>query len=71
MFPGLVDKIMDYESGNMSDRDVVAFFGELIKSGVVWELQGSYGRQAVAFIESGIIDRKGDVDWERFDELTE
>jgi hypothetical protein len=52
----------------MSDRDVLAFFGELIKSGVVWHLQGSYGRQAAAFIEAGLIDRKGNVNWEKFDE---
>lgn len=48
-----VDKIISYESGTMSDDDMVAFFQELIDDGSAWTLQGHYGRTAKALIESG------------------
>jgi hypothetical protein len=40
---------------------VLKLFAELIRSGMAWELQGCYGRQAAAFVESGVIDRKGNI----------
>ena len=50
----LVDKIITYESGELSDEDeMVEFFQELINNGMAWSLQGSYGRMAMALIESG------------------
>ena len=45
--------IMDFENGNLSDEKIIAGFQELINSGLVWQLQGFYGRTAVALIESG------------------
>ena len=52
-----VGKIMDYESGEMSDDDTINFFQELIDNGMAWELQGHYGRTAQALIEQGYCDR--------------
>ena len=49
-----VDKIIDYESGAMSDDDMVSFFQELINDGSAWTLQGHYGRTAKALIEAGL-----------------
>lgn len=49
-----VDKIIDYESGNMSDDQIVEMFQELIDSGEAWELQGYYGRTAKALIDGGL-----------------
>ncbi len=49
----LIDKIMSYESGEMSDADTIDFFQELIDSGQCWTLQGHYGRTAQALIEQG------------------
>ena len=49
-----VDKVMAYESGEMDENEVVLFFQELINSGLAWELQGSYGRQAQRMIEAGL-----------------
>ena len=49
----LVDKIMDFESGEMNDQEVIEFFQELIDTGQAWSLQGSYGRTAQALIDEG------------------
>lgn len=48
-----VDKIIAYESGELSDEEIISFFQELINSGLVWQLQGHYGRTARALIEEG------------------
>lgn len=48
-----VDFIIEYESGLLSDIEVIEGFQELIDSGLVWQLQGSYGRMAKALIDAG------------------
>jgi hypothetical protein len=53
----MVDKIIAYESGEMSEDEVIAFFQELVDSGLAWQLQGSYGRTAMALIEAGLVTR--------------
>jgi len=50
----LVDKIIAWETGEMTDEvEVISFFQELIDTGKAWTLQGSYGNMAVALIEQG------------------
>ena len=48
-----VSFIMAFEDGELGEDEVVAGFQELINSGLVWQLQGFYGRTATALIESG------------------
>ncbi|KKK91833.1 hypothetical protein LCGC14_2708950 [marine sediment metagenome] len=50
----LVDKIIDFESGEMEQEEVVEFFQELINNSMAWTLQGHYGRTARALIDTGI-----------------
>ncbi len=46
--------IMDLEQGDISDPDVIAECMQvMIDTGVVWQLQGSYGRMAQALIDAG------------------
>ena len=52
MMPNITD-IIDFESGEMDSEDMAEFFQGIINSGVVWQLQGHYGRTAVALIEAG------------------
>ena len=54
-----VDYIMEYESGDISDIDMLHLFANLIETGMAWSLQGHYGRNAQAFIEQDWIDNKG------------
>ncbi|MDE2101472.1 MAG: hypothetical protein KGL39_29775 [Patescibacteria group bacterium] len=52
----IVDRIISYESGELSDEETVELFQDLVDSGLVWQLQGHYGRTAVALIEAGLVD---------------
>jgi hypothetical protein len=52
---------MRWESGEMTQKQTVKFFAQLIKNGMAWTLQGCYGRTACDYIESGMIDRKGNI----------
>ena len=56
-----VDKIIDYESGTLSDGEVLRLFSHLVKTGLAWQLQGHYGRTAHALIEAGALDRRGNI----------
>lgn len=53
-----VDKMISYENGEMDDEEVIAFFQELIDTGMAWTLQGSYGRAASHLIESGLCEMR-------------
>jgi hypothetical protein len=48
------NSIMSYEDGSQDERDTLAMFQDAINSGMAWKLQGSYGRQAMAYIEAGL-----------------
>lgn len=49
-----VDFIIDYEAGVLSEEEeVIDGFQQLIDSGIVWSLQGHYGRTAATLIAAG------------------
>jgi len=50
----MVDQIIAYENGELSEEETVALFQNLIDSGMAWSLQGSYGRTARMLIEAGL-----------------
>jgi len=51
----LVDKIIAFESGEFEDDAIVEFFQELLDSGIIWQLQGSYQRMAQKLIDAELI----------------
>jgi hypothetical protein len=57
----LVDMIMQYEEGTLDADGTLVLYAELIKTGKAWQLQGSYGRAAVALIDNGWIDEDGNI----------
>lgn len=57
-FP-LASQIIAYESGELDENEVIELFQYMVNLGVVWSLQGSYGRTAKALIEAGLIFPKG------------
>lgn len=57
----LTGAIIDFEAGELDKAGVLNLFSHLIKTGMAWTLQGSYGRMAASLIESGHISRTGDI----------
>lgn len=57
----VVGQIMAYEDGELSYEETVELFAELVRSGLAWTLQGTYGRQARYFIQNGVISETGEV----------
>jgi len=51
-----VDRLIDYETGRLTDEEIVDLFQELVDTGLAWELQGSYGRTAKALIDAGLLE---------------
>lgn len=49
-----IDDIISWEDGSMSQEDEIKFFQGMIDSGVVWQLQGMYGRRATELINAGL-----------------
>jgi len=60
-FYPIVDKIIAYEGGELSDKNTLELFSELVKNGMAWSLQGCYGRQAEALIKGGYLSSKGEI----------
>ena len=52
-----VDELMEYEDGRMDEDKVIDLFQRLVKNGMAWQLQGSYGRMAAELIRRGLIKR--------------
>jgi hypothetical protein len=57
----LVDMIIDYESGELEAEATLELFAGLVKNGMAWTLQGSYGRMAESLIRQGYISTSGEV----------
>ena len=57
----LVTNLIAFESGELNAPQTVELFSSLIKSGMAWQLQGSYGRGARNLILQGYLDNKGDI----------
>lgn len=51
-----VDRIIAYESGELSDEETIELFQDLVNNGMAWRLQGHYGRTAEALIEAGLVE---------------
>lgn len=62
----LVDNIIEYEAGELSDKKTLQLFSYLVKTDKVWSLQGCYGRTATALIEDGWLDKQGNITKEIF-----
>ena len=46
-------QVMAFEAGELSYEEMVSLFQNLISSGLVWKLQGFYGRTAEELIAAG------------------
>lgn len=65
----LIDKIIDYELGELDDLGTLDLFAELVRTGQAWSLQGHYGRTAAHLIEVGAITAEGQISEAVLEEL--
>lgn len=57
-----IDQMMEFESGMLNDKEIIEMFSGMIKDhGMVWQLQGHYGRFASSLIENGWLDKEGNI----------
>lgn len=56
-----LDQIMEYEFGELNDKEIIEMFSEMIQDGTVWQLQGSYRSTAATFIFNEILDEQGNI----------
>ena len=52
--PSIAAAIMEYEAGELDADQTIGLFQILIDSGVIRSLQGSYQRQALELVASGL-----------------
>tara|TARA_R100001463_G_scaffold135248_1_gene198327 strand:- start:1387 stop:1611 length:225 start_codon:yes stop_codon:yes gene_type:complete len=65
----IIDYIMDYEMGHLSDIETIYLFRDLIKNGMAWSLQGHYGRTANKLIESEYLLANGDINEGKLEDI--
>jgi len=53
----ITEQLIAYECGNLTESQTHQLFQHLIDSGLVYMLQGHYGRRAEALIEAGVCRR--------------
>jgi hypothetical protein len=63
----MIDKMIAYESGELTDTETLELFSELIRTGMAWKLQGSYGRTAKQLIDLGLIGKGGELSLSYFE----
>ena len=54
-----IDRIIQYEDGQMEWDEIVSFFQDLMDTGFILNLQGHYQRTAQTLIQTGEIVVKG------------
>ena len=56
--PSQLDQMMAWEDGSLDEDGTIALFQDLVNSGLAWQLQGMYGRQAMRLIQAGLVHRE-------------
>jgi len=61
MGKSIADRIVEYEMGDMAEKEMLELFQELVDTGMAWRLQGTYARTAEYLIEQEYIyDKRED-----------
>jgi len=54
----VVDDMIDWENGDMSEENEIEFFQKLLDTGMAWTLQGMYGRRTVELLNEGYLIKR-------------
>ena len=67
-----IDAVMIIETEENPELDTyLEAWACLIKSRLVWSLQGFYGRTAKSLIDRGIVSNDGTINWDTVNELVQ
>ena len=58
---GNLDKMIQFEAGELNSMEVLELFFNLIKTGQINHLQGCYQRTALDLIDTGLINGEGEI----------
>ena len=64
----LLDKITAFEEGELTLVQVLELFSYLIRSKLLWRLQGNYERTAQDLLDRELIDSSGEIVWENVED---
>jgi hypothetical protein len=53
--------VIAYEQGDLDENETITLFADLVRTGLAWTLQGSYGRTAADMIDAGLLDTGGNI----------
>ena len=56
-----VEAIMLYEADELNQRQDIELIAYLVKNNIIQKLQGHYNRVVNVYINSGILDKKGNI----------
>jgi len=51
----LVGNMLSFEEGTLPEKEVLKLFQKMVNTGIVWKLQGFYGRTAQNLLDRGLI----------------
>ena len=51
----VLQALIEWEVEGLDESPTVVLFQRLVDSGLAWQLQGAYGREAVRLIEAGLV----------------
>jgi len=60
----MLNEIIAYEEGQLDTMQTIHLFAYLVRTGLAWELQGSYGRAAFNLIRDGFITEEGQINFD-------
>ena len=55
MNQGVINKIIQYENGEMDQDEIIDLFNTLVDTDAIQHLQGHYQRTAVALMDAGLL----------------
>ena len=56
-----LDFIMNFEDGEISNKEIVDGFSQLVKTKIIWSLQGLYQRTFYDLLNAGYLDKSGNI----------
>lgn len=57
----MLNRLIAYEMGELDEQETVDLFAELVRSGTINQLQGSYQRAAAWMLRAGLISPDGEI----------